>query len=299
MSPPPSIPPLPTHHSLLTFLTHYLPPTSIPDIPLLYHTPRFPNYSPSTSSISHLLLALQPTPSLYTSLSRLHTAAFLHRPFGLDRRAIHRGNLVLASHKAFDSALTVGYNVHLAERLGMDIIEERGSLCVQGYKGDEERRIGIVGLVKTGVGFRGLVERIGGEFGGWEEVRWGGEGGLEVEREGAEIRVLAIMNAFHREEVRWVIDMAVEAGWIDGAEGGRRVLYLTGAARPYGLEAVREVGMTAVCVGHEACERWGIRFLAEKCRERWPGLDVKEIYEDPEVEVRERNVEQSSNRERG
>ncbi|KAI9665946.1 MAG: hypothetical protein M1821_003881 [Bathelium mastoideum] len=314
-----SRPPPPTHARLSAFLSTFLPSTPN-DLPFLYHTPRHPSYHPSHAPIHHLPLALHPSPSTTHLLSSPHTAAFLHRPFGLPRRAIHRGNLVLASHTSFDAALTVGYNVHLASRLGLDVARSR---CVQGYKGDPERRIGIVGrLARVGERAEGLCRRIGQEFEGEGEVflpsaaRRAGPGGGAEEGDGAkigrrwrmergagagegegvdehhgqgddssEVRVLAIMNAFHAEEVERVIAIAVEEGWTTPAARGSEILYLTGAARPYGLEAVAAWGMPAMCVGHVACERWGIRFLAERVREEFPGLDVQEIYEEEEEVV--------------
>jgi len=98
----------------------------------------------------------------------------------------------------------------------------------------------------------------------------------------AQVDVLAIMNAFHAEEVERVLVAAEGAGWIDKAADGCRVLYLTGAARQYGLDAAAKVNMPTVCVGHRACEEWGIRYLAQETRARWPELEVVEILEEEE-----------------
>lgn len=103
-----------------------------------------------------------------------------------------------------------------------------------------------------------------------------------VSSESETVKVVAIMNAFHPEEIDRALTAARDATWIDDAEDGSQVLYLTGAARDYGLEAAANVNMPALCVGHRACEEWGIRFLAEQTRSMWPGLDVVEVLEEEE-----------------
>ncbi|KAF2233251.1 hypothetical protein EV356DRAFT_503840 [Viridothelium virens] len=289
----------PTHTQISSFLSGFLSPTSH-DLPFHYHHPLHPLYNPSNNPVRHLVLALHPSITTYHLLSQPHTAAFLHRPFSLNRRRIRRGNLVLASHTAFDAALTVGYNIHLASHLGLDV--ERGeSRCVQGYKGDAERKIGIVGLLDRPESVVVMLGRVRGEFGGEGELFLPPVSGrnvvadAKIEAETAvvdqqaqglsdrQIKVLAIMNAFHAEEVRRVIDVSVEARWTAAESAGKEILYLTGAARPYGLEAAAAHDMSAFCVGHLACEKWGIRFLADRMREEFPGLDVQEIYEEEEI----------------
>ncbi|KAL9084953.1 MAG: hypothetical protein Q9165_007819 [Trypethelium subeluteriae] len=289
----------PTHTQISNLLSSFLPPAAH-DLPFHYHHPLHPLYNPSNNPVRQLVLALHPSPTTYHLLSQPHTAAFLHRPFSLNRRRIRRGNLVLASHTAFDAALTVGYNVHLASRLGLDV-ERGGSRCVQGYKGDAERKIGIVGLLDKPESMDVMLGRIHREFGGEGEVFLPPTSGhnvvadaqVEAEIDAVDqrgqglgdwqVKVLAIMNAFHAEEVRRVIDMSVEAGRTAGEARGKEILYLTGAARPYGLEAAAAHDMPAFCVGHLSCEKWGIRFLADRVKEEFPGLDVHEIYEEEEM----------------
>lgn len=265
------------------------------DISLLYHTPRHPRYNPDTARIDQIVLSVTPTPGVYEYISydpprdspqqhhgemapRLpRTLCFLHRPFALDRRRVRRGTLVLASHTSFDEHLTVGWNVALAGVLGVDI---RSSECVQGYKGDAERKIGIVGRVGTGV-MVGEMERVlRGEFGAFE-ARVGDEGNTEV-------RVMAIMNAFNAEQVERVVGVAERRGWIGdaGLGGGRQVLYLTGQPRESGMAVAKEFGLQVVCVGHRAAEEWGIRYMARRLRESFPGVDVKEVYEEEEPPVK-------------
>ena len=207
---------------------------------------------------------------------------------------------------------------------------------MQGYKGDPERKIGIVGrlLEEEGEGAAAVFARIRREFGeegelflpsdrasqsprsppaagaGADAAAGAEKGGVLTQPVGgagdSQVRVLAVMNAFHAEEIQRVISLSVEAGWISPSSQGREILYLTGAPRPYGLEAAAANGMPAVCVGHLACEKWGLRWLAEQVRKEYSGLDVLEIYEEEEVseDAREKGDElaertEHSNRERG
>lgn len=184
------------------------------------------------------------------------------------------GTLVLASHTSFDESLTVGWNIALAGALGVDV---RVSECVQGYKGDADRKIGIVGPVGAGAG---ALEDVLREQFGEVEVRAG---------EAREVRVVAIMNAFTPGEIERVMEVAVRRGWIASREeeGGNQLLYLTGQPRESGMKAAEEFGIQVVCVGHRKAEDWGIRYMATRLREHFPGVDVKEVYEEEEPRVKE------------
>lgn len=283
----------PTHATITRFIESLLP-LKENDVPRLYHVPRNPRYDAETAVADQLVLSVTPTAgvrkligyvpedSIPASLDSRgpfrprppRTLCFLHRPFDLDRRSVRRGTIVLSSHTSFDELLTTGWNTALAARLSMDV--ER-CLCVQGYKGDPERRIGIVGEVAV---LRDvLLKRIEEEFGQFEL----GHDGLSDQ-----IRVIAIMNAFHGDEVNRVLQMAIERGivHVDGDAPGKHILYLTGQARAGGLEAARALGMTVVCVGHRQAEVWGIRYLGEQLRQSFPGVRVEEIYEDEEPKVK-------------
>ncbi|KAF2090302.1 hypothetical protein K490DRAFT_36149 [Saccharata proteae CBS 121410] len=110
------------------------------------------------------------------------------------------------------------------------------------------------------------------EFGGAGQV-------VQGDGEGRSVAVVAIMNAFHADVVDRVLDAARGQGWVvDGGE----VLYLTGQTRLSGMAAAAEAGMPVLCVGHKACEEWGIRFLAGRLREKYPKLEVQEVYEEEE-----------------
>ena len=149
---------------------------------------------------------------------------------------------------------------------------EEDWFCVQGYKGDATRKIGIVGLVSTPR--QTILQRIQSEFGQTELIQEG---------RSDEIRVVAIMNAFNEEEVRRVLDMAQERGWVPDASveaRGQHVLYLTGQPRESGMLAATALGLTVACVGHKTTEEWGIRFMAAALRAAFPDVPVEEVYEE-------------------
>jgi putative NIF3 family GTP cyclohydrolase 1 type 2 len=216
------------------------------------------------------------------------TAAFLHRPWMLTRARLPRGTTVWASHKAFDESLTVGCNIPLLARLGVNVQEAK---LLVGYKGDEGRRIGAVGgFERKTAGKVDEVRRkilsefrhMEGWFGFGDEDR-GAEVSEGAEREKAcELTAIACMNAFHPAEVDRVAVAAVEAGFATSPEDCSGILYLTGAVREEGLQAALQKGMKVACVGHQACEVWGIAYLAERVRDTWPDLQV-EVVDEEEV----------------
>lgn len=184
---------------------------------------------------------------------------------------------ILSSHTGFDEALTVGYNVALATRLSLCVAD---SVCLQGYKNDATRRIGIVGVVPAGTTLGGIVRAVAREF----ELR-GGDGGVEGAVDEQEVRVVAIMNAFAPAEVDRVMEAAVAKGWVEYLWDARKVLFLTGQAREAGMAAVEARGMKVMCVGHAEAEEWGMRYLAERVREEFPEVVVQlrvEEEEDPD-----------------
>ena len=290
-----SRPKKPTHAAATRFVETCLP-LKENDVPRLYHVPRHPRYDAETAVVEQIVLSVTPTPGVYSLIGypldgntigatvpfpKIYprpprTLCFLHRPFNLDRRSVRKGTLVLSSHTSFDEVLTVGWNTALAERLGMKTAD---CLCVQGYKGDPQRRIGIVGQVPTPLD--ALLNRIQDEFGVSE---------LAHEGSSNEISIVAIMNAFNEDQVHHVLAMSQERGWTAEGEDGRHILYLTGQPRVSGLEAAKASGMSVVCVGHREAEDWGIRFLGEKLRMEFPGAQVKEIYEEEIPIVREKKA---------
>lgn len=274
---------LPSHSDVANFLETYLPPRAgVSDVPFLYHTPRHPAYNPTRSLVSRIIFSITPTAGVYTALNRNAAqrapVCFLHRPWALDRRSVRHGSLVLASHQSFDAHLTVGWNVALASRLNAIVAS---GVCIQGYKDDPDRKIGLVAKLEQSRSLSSLHEMIRTEFAGVGEL-FAPPASLEGTATDAQVDVLAIMNAFHAEEVEHVLVAAETAGWIDNTADGCRVLYLTGAARQYGLDAAAKVNMPTICVGHRACEEWGIRYLAQETRTRWPELEIVEVLEEEE-----------------
>ncbi|KAK8057993.1 hypothetical protein PG994_008441 [Apiospora phragmitis] len=175
---------------------------------------------------------------------------------------VPRGATVIASHKAFDEVLTVGNNIALAAKLGMAMALRTDRAMLKSQLETEF----------------GSFEKV---FGFDEEER---DGDITASEKNHDyIRCVAIMNAFHPEEVDLVAALAVAMELVPSMEDCRGVLYLTGAVREPGLEAALRKGMAVVCVGHHTCEEWGIRHLASVFRERWPGLQVQKILEAEEV----------------
>ncbi|OJD37528.1 ngg1p interacting factor 3 nif3 [Diplodia corticola] len=271
----------PSHASVTQFLSSLLPPAAN-DVNFLYHTPRHPAYDPSRTVVSRVVLSIAPTPGVYAALNTASSSTpplcVLHRPWQLDRRAVPKGTLVIASHTSLDMYLTVGWNITLAGRLGLHI---PSAVCIQGYKGDPQRRIGIVAKVRPGVtpSLGSLTDAVRREFAGAGDLHLPAGAALGSD---SRIAVVAIMNAFHPDEINRVVHAAKEAKWIGENDDASNVLYLTGAARDYGLEAAAAASMPAICVGHRSCEEWGVRFLAETLKEQWPELSVEEVLEEEE-----------------
>ena len=223
------------------------------------------------------------------------TAAFLHRPWSLTRGRLPHGTTVWTSHKAFDESLTTGYNLALLQRLGANV---RDPKVLVGYKGDEGRRIGVVaGFGETGkeeLGTEDVKRRIIAQFGDLQgEGDWfgfndsaqevvnddGTSSSNEIKRS-SKITSIACMNAFHPAEIDRVATAAVKAGLVPSLDDCSSLIYLTGAVREEGLEAALQKGMKVVCVGHRLCEVWGIAYLAEKVKEKWPQVDVQVVDEE-------------------
>jgi putative NIF3 family GTP cyclohydrolase 1 type 2 len=287
----------PTHAAVTRFIETLLP-SKENDVPRLYHVPRNPRYDPETAVVDQIVLSVTPTPGVYSFIGYTpenasldpslrpstfrtrapRTLCFLHRPFTLDRRSVRRGTLVLSSHTSFDEILTTGWNPSLADRLQINVDD---SVCIQGYKGDPERRIGLVGPISMVRDL--LVHRTKEEF---------GEAELAYDGPSDDIRAVAIMNAFNEDEVQRVLEIALQHGWAaaDDEAPGKHIVYLTGQPRASGMDAAKALGMTVVCVGHRPAEDWGIRYIATQLRLMFPAANVEEVYEEEEVRVKEPKV---------
>ncbi|GAB7353544.1 hypothetical protein MBLNU459_g3979t3 [Dothideomycetes sp. NU459] len=264
---------LPTVAQLSDFLQSFFP-VRPRDVKFHYHVPRRSNINHANKPVSRLVLGVTPTQPFYDALdrhSRFPPTAFLHRPFDLDRTRVKAGITVLSSHTGFDEVLTVGYNVALAARLGMAVDD---CVCLQGYKGDPDRRIGIVGVLPSGSTWGSISASIAQQF------DLGGDAVAQGPSADEEVAVVAIMNAFAPAEVERVMDAALCKGWINDMMNGKKVLYLTGQAREAGVLAVQARSMKLVCVGHLEAEVWGIRYLASKVRRAFPEITVEERAEE-------------------
>lgn len=277
-----------SHASFSDFISRLLPAQlNVEDVRFAFHKPGGTRYTPS-QQVSQIILSITPTPGFYAALNdpaqQRAPACFLHRPWKLDRSSVRRGALILARHTAFDSNLTVGWNTALAKRLGLCV---DSAVCIQGYKDDQERKIGLVAKLQEPAIIADLARNIQSQFGGQGDLF--SDGKLQLPDRESEnpkmkrvIKAVAIMNAFGPDEVNRAISAANSSGWLSDSDSANDLLYLTGEVRKRGLTAATAMDMPTVCVGHRACEEWGIRYLAEQARAEWPGLDVVEILEEEE-----------------
>ncbi len=192
-------------------------------------------------------LLLEPFPKLadWTKKNRLD-ALFIHRPWKLEKMKLPAEEIgILAYHYAFDELLTTGYNPRLADILLMEGLE------VLGHK--EGRPLGMIGdvpKVKLET-FHAQVEEV---FGGLEGAYLEAEPGKEVTR-------VCVVGAMR--------DTLVHEAHERGAN-----VYLTGQYRDHAQKAVDDTSMNILEIGHERCERWGLRALAGVLRERYADLFV-------------------------
>ncbi len=204
-------------------------------------------YRASERPVKRIGLLLEPFPKIatWTRENRLD-ALFIHRPWKLEKMTPPEAEVgILAYHYAFDELLTTGYNPRLADVLLMDDVD------VLGYK--EGRPLGMIGDVPqtTLETFQAQVKAV---FGGLEDAY------LNVEAD-EEVTKVCVVGAMRDKLIR------------EASERGANV-YLTGQYRDHAQEAVRGTGMNVLEIGHERCERWGLRALAGVLRERYAGLSV-------------------------
>lgn len=206
-------------------------------------------FQPGERPVRKLGLALEPAPGLNEWVFRENPdALWLHRPWQLDLSALPPGVAVLAHHLPFDETLTLGFNRPLAEKLGLENLEELGHKQAPGLP---PRAIGMVGEVPTETGAEWL-EKLTVEFGGYEEV---------LEGKNGPIRRVAVMGAMTDALVREAADRGA-------------TLYLTGQVRQPARRAVEETGLTVVALGHRRSEEWGLRALAGLLRNQFPAVNV-------------------------
>ncbi len=206
-------------------------------------------YYPSKRPIKRVGLALEPFPQLYDWVDETQIdALWLHRPWKIDVSTLPPDLGILSHHLPFDEALTIGYNNHLASQLGA-----KGTLQPIGYKksADESgktlppRPIGMLIDINPQE-FDLLLDRVKTIFDGYDRAEAGyGSGGWQPDS--YRVAVIGAMT-----------DALVREADEKGAH-----LYLTGAYRKAGQQAVDDTGMAVIAAGHRRSEEWGIRMLAE------------------------------------
>lgn len=262
-----------THATLAAFFNLLLPAAST-HLPLLYHTPR------QTKPITRLILSVTATPGIYPLLSPT-TALFLHRPWDLDRRKMKPSTLVLASHLRLDELLTTGYNQVLLRRFGCG----EPMKGIEGYKGDPERKIGLVARLPGDLALEVWIRKIHEEFEGLESV----VPETLVDQEAHPIpRFIACMNAFEPDTIDRALD-AVRSLEISIQEPATpsEIIYLTGQPRPLGTTHVQQLGMPCIFTGHRRAEAWAVRYLAGMVQQGF-GIEVVVVDEEAEEEEMQR-----------
>ena len=204
-------------------------------------------YRASDQPIGRVGLVLEPFPKIadWTKEKKLD-ALFIHRPWKLEKMTPPAEEVgILAYHYAFDELLTTGYNPRLADVLLMDDIDTLG------YK--EGRPLGMIGGVpQTNVEtFQTQAREV---FGGLEGAYLNAASDEEVAR-------VCVVGAMRDKLIR------------EAHERGANV-YITGQYRDHAQGAVEDTGMNVLEIGHERCERWGLRALAGVLRERYAALSV-------------------------
>jgi putative NIF3 family GTP cyclohydrolase 1 type 2 len=223
-------------------------------------TDRFPAkeqggiFRPSERRIRRLGVALEPSPQLTIQVrSQVFDALWLHRPWRLDLGTLPPDMGILYHHLPFDERLTMGYNPLLAERLGLEWLDELGYKYATDEAGNAlpPRPIGMLGtsLPRPFYDWKTLIQQ---QFGGFDKA---GDGLVYAP---GRVAIVGAMNT-----------ALVQEAHERGAE-----LYLTGAYRPGAQAAVAATGMSVIAVGHERTEAWGLRALAKLLRVQWPETEI-------------------------
>lgn len=197
-------------------------------------------YIPSNRAIARFGLALEPWSELTTwaQQERLD-GLFLHRPWQLQTVDIG----VVAYHLAFDEALTLGFNPHLATVLGM------GNLEVLGKKAG--RAIGMIGEVERH-SFDKYCAHLYQVFNGCDQAMDGTTG---------DIFRVAVVGAMTDTLVREAKDRGAN-------------IYITGQLRQQAKLALEATGLSCVAVGHRRSEEWGLRALSSLLSDYFSQLEV-------------------------
>ena len=224
-------------------------------------------YHPSEQPVQRIGLALEPFPDLAKWVTEMDLdALWLHRPWQLDPTHLPHGVGVLAHHLPFDEALTIGYNTRLFEQLeGLGMPEQLGykQEVAKGREPIPERPVGM------------LVDVVEQEFDYWlncVKTLFGGYDRAEAGHSSSSWRTANSRIA--------VVGAMTDALIREAAERGAH-LYLTGAYRKPGQQAVDETGIAVIAVGHRRCEEWGLRALGDLLQEHLPVECV--VHHQPQV----------------
>ncbi|HSH78390.1 MAG TPA: Nif3-like dinuclear metal center hexameric protein [Herpetosiphonaceae bacterium] len=201
-------------------------------------------YRASDRLVTRLGLVLEPWPGLgqWAQAERLD-ALFLHRPWTLDQHMLAPGVGVVASHRAFDERMTLGFNRDLAVALDLSDLDMFGTR--------DGRPIGMLGTIPA-QSFAAYAERLQTVFGGLDDARHG--------RHGRASRV-AVVGAMTARLVREAAERQFD-------------VYVTGQWRRPADAAVLATGINVAVVGHRRSEAWGLHRLARHVQEQWPTLHV-------------------------
>ena len=197
-------------------------------------------YIPSNRAIARFGLCIEPWAELTTWAQRERLdGLFLHRPWQLQTVDIG----VVAYHLAFDEALTLGFNPHLAKVLGM------GNLEVLGKKAG--RAIGMIGEVERH-SFDKYCDRLHQVFKGCDQAIDGTTG---------DIFRVAVVGAMTDTLVREAKDRGAN-------------IYITGQLRQQAKLTLEATGLSCVAIGHRRSEEWGLRALSSLLRDRFTQLET-------------------------
>lgn len=220
-------------------------------------------YRSANRPVRRIGLALEPTAETGNRVRNQQLdALWLHRPWQLNPAALPPDVGILYHHLPFDERLTTGYNIRLAQVLGLEPLAELGHKQIVGEPGtlpvtDTTRPLGMIGRF-TGDGAERTCDDwlalINHEFGGYDRVHLAGPRTRSCEC----VAVVGAMNPV-------LIHEAHERG-VD--------LYLTGEYRKGTQQAVDETGISVTAIGHRRTEEWGLRALGTLLRQRWDGLGV-------------------------
>jgi putative NIF3 family GTP cyclohydrolase 1 type 2 len=188
---------------------------------------------------------------------------------------LQHGTLVLSSHVRYDELLTTGWNEALADEhhvssssSGNDHASSTTSpkrICIQGYKDDPERRIGLIGTIKAShtSSIADYAACLSEAFQGHEFLHLDSPSSSDKAAGSTQIKAVASLNAFTPE----IIDRIQDSLATLDSDGGNNkiqpseVLCLTGAARELGINAAKELGFSVIAVGHKRCEFEGLEVV--------------------------------------